>query len=368
MLERILGIPRLLSRRHFLGGTVGAGLAATSVAETAAVQAARKRLIVDAQVHVWKGESADWPWIPGLKPQMPEPFTIEKLVPLMEEAGVDRAVIVPPDWPGFRNDYGLEAAKRYPDRFAVMGRIPMDPRSAALLPKWKKQPGMLGVRVEGWPADGTADWFWPAAESAALPIMLLINGRSAEVERIADRHPQLTLIIDHMGVTADAAKAGKLARAIKRTLLLAKHPNVSVKLSAAPNYSTESYPFRDFHLYIRQLVDAYGPRRCFWGTDITNGFDKATYRQRVTHFTEELSFLSEEDKDWIMGRAIVTRTRLVLNRTHLKYNTDQPTTELRAEPKARSFTPVQKRAVICLATKPTTVPFTKRNQTRSVTG
>jgi len=40
-----------------------------------------------------------------------------------------------------------------------------------------------------------------------------------------------------------------------------------------------------------------------WETDITNGFDKATYRQRITHFTKELPFLSEEDKDWIMGRA-----------------------------------------------------------------
>ena len=85
---------------------------------------------------MWKAESADWPWIPGIKPQMPEPLTIEKLVPLMDEAGVDRAVIVPPDWPGYRNDYGLEAAKRYPNRFAVMGRIPLkNPRSPALLPR-----------------------------------------------------------------------------------------------------------------------------------------------------------------------------------------------------------------------------------------
>ena len=77
----------MLSRRSFLNSTLGAGLAsATSdqaAAQTPAVQPARKRLIVDAQVHVWKAESADWPWIPGLKPQMPEPFTIEKLVPLI---------------------------------------------------------------------------------------------------------------------------------------------------------------------------------------------------------------------------------------------------------------------------------------------
>jgi hypothetical protein len=60
-----------------------------------------------------------------------------------------------------------------------MGRTPLNPRLAALLPKWKNPPGMLGIRVEGWPTDGSADWFWPAVEKAGLPIMLLINGRSA---------------------------------------------------------------------------------------------------------------------------------------------------------------------------------------------
>ena len=305
----------MLSRRSFLNSTLGAGLAsATSdqaAAQTPAVQPARNRLIVDAQVHVWKAESAVWLGILGLKPRIPEPFTIEMLVPLMDEAGVDRAVIVPPSWPGDRNDYGLEAARRYP---SVMGRIPLkNPQSAALLPKWKEQPGMLGVRVtflgaaEAWLSDGTADWFWPAAEKAGLPVMFLTNGRTAEFVRIAERHPQLALIVDHMGVRADIVKAGKLAEGIDQTLLLAKFPNVSVKLSAAPNYSTEAYPFRDYLPQIRRLFDAYGPQRCYWGTDITNGFGRATYRQRITHFTEELPFLSEEDKDWVMGRAILVR-------------------------------------------------------------
>jgi hypothetical protein len=40
---------------------------------------------------------------------------------------------------------------------------------------------------------------------------------------------------------------------------------------------------------------------------MTNGFDRATYRQRVTHFTEELPFLTDSDKDWVMGRAILQR-------------------------------------------------------------
>ena len=71
--------------------------------------------------------------------------------------------------------------------------------------------------------------------------------------------------------------------------------------------ATEAYPFREFAPQIKRLFDAYGPQRCYWGTDLTNGYDKGTYKQRITHFTEELSFLSEADKDLVMGRAILDR-------------------------------------------------------------
>ena len=135
----------MLSRRQFVTSPLAAGLA---LASQKAIAQPAKRTIVDAQVHLWKAESEDWKWVPGAKPQMPEPFTIEKVVPLMDQAGVDRVVIVPPSWLGDRNDYGLEAARRYPNRFAVMGRIALqDPQSATLLPKWKEQSGMLGVRI-----------------------------------------------------------------------------------------------------------------------------------------------------------------------------------------------------------------------------
>jgi predicted TIM-barrel fold metal-dependent hydrolase len=308
----------MLSRRSFLKSTLGAGvaLAGARLAPVAA-QPARRRTIVDAQVHLWKAESPDWPWVPGLKPQMPEPFTIEKLVPMMDDNGVDRAVIVPPSWPGDRNDYALEAAKRYPDRFAVMGRIALhDPKSVALLPKWNEQPGMLGVRVIfnndvtiPWLTDGTADWFWPAAEKAGLPVMFFASGRTLMFARIAERHPQLTLIVDHMGVNAVMAKEKTIPAGIDQAVALAKYPNVSIKMSSAPNMSLESYPFRDVTVHLRRVFDAYGPQRCYWGTDLTNSFAKATYRQRVTHFTEELSFLSESDKDWVMGGAILERLK-----------------------------------------------------------
>jgi predicted TIM-barrel fold metal-dependent hydrolase len=270
------------------------------------------RMIVDAQAHLWKAETDDWKWVPGRKPQLPEPFTIEKLLPLMDEAGVDRVVIVPPSWPGDRNDYAIEAAKRYPNRFAIMGRIPLqDPKSAALLPKWKEQPGMKGIRLTFMREQAVmldkADWVFPAAEKAGLPIMFFAPDNMKRFGPIAERHPQLPLIIDHMSLTLEIAQEGRIKEAIDDVVPLAKYPNVSVKLSSAPNFSKEAYPFRDVTDHIKRCFDAFGPRRCYWGTDLTNSMLKATYRQRITHFTEELPFLTEEDKDWVMGKAILKR-------------------------------------------------------------
>ena len=197
-----------------------------------------------------------------------------------------------------------------------MGRIPLqNPKSAELLPSWRAQPGMLGVRLTflgpeaKWLEDGTADWFWPAAEKAGLPVMFLAPGRLANMVRVAERHPQLQLIVDHMGINFldKTILAGKFEGAINNTLTLAKYLNVSVKLSGI--FSKEPYPYRDINPLIKELFDAFGPQRCYWGTDITSSFARATWRQRVTRFTEELDFLTEEDKDWVMGRAIVERLK-----------------------------------------------------------
>ena len=309
----------MFTRRTLIGPTLAAAAFPGAVARAAQPEGSRKRMIVDAQIHLWKAETEDWRWAPGMKPQLPDPFTIERALAMMNQAGVDRAVIVPPAWTGDRNDYALEAARRYPERFAVMGRIPLqNPQSAALLPTWKAQRGMLGVRLSfntdvtmAWLRDGTADWFWPAAEKAQAPVMFLASHQVSMFARIAERHPQLTLIIDHMGLNSSSRTnmATDIPAAIQETVALARYSNVSVKLSGAVGNSLEAYPFRDMTSYLQRVFDAYGPERCYWASDMTNSFAKASYRQRVTHFTQELTFLSETDKDWVMGRAILERLK-----------------------------------------------------------
>jgi predicted TIM-barrel fold metal-dependent hydrolase len=272
--------------------------------------------IIDAQVHVWLPETPDRPWPQGgaARAQLPYALDYPKLLAKMDEAGVDGAVLVPPSWEGDRNDHALAAAAAHPDRFAVMGRLAINqPANAGALAGWKKQRGMMGIRQtfvlereRDWMTNGSTDWFWAAAEAADVPVMVHATGLMKQVKSIAERHPGLKIIIDHFGLSSRMANEGRTQECIEATASLAGQQNAFVKVSAAPVYSREAYPFRDMDDHVRRLVDAFGPRRCFWGTDLSHALEKASYRQCVTHFTEELRFLSDEDKDWIMGRGLAT--------------------------------------------------------------
>src|SRR5258708_25351365 len=235
----------MLTRRNFLEGVFGAGLVLAGAQPAAAQAVAQRRIIVDSQIHMWKASTPDRPWVPGTRPQLPEPMTIERVVPMIDEGGVDRVVIVPPSLEGERVDYGQEAAKRYPGRFATMGHIALnDPGDARRLPTWKEQPAVLGIRLNiageqaAWLTNGTADWVWPAAEEARTPILFLTTGQTPLFGRIAERHPQLNLIIDHMAVSSETARNKAVPAAIAESAALGKYPNVSVKVSAAPLFSS----------------------------------------------------------------------------------------------------------------------------------
>jgi len=267
-------------------------------------------VIIDSQVHIWAAPTPDRPWFSPAA-HLPDPFGYEDLATQMAKAGVDAAVLVPPGWEGGRNDLALAGAATYPGRFTVMGRIDLAQReNAALLPQWTAAPGMTGIRLafqkeaeSPWLHDGTADWFWPEAEKYDIPLMLFAPGRNAVFTEIARAHPKLRIIVDHMNLNRE--KDDDAAAAIESLIPMADFPNVSVKVSSIPLYSSEPYPYRNLHPVLERLIRAFGPERCFWGTDLTRIWSIIeSYRQCVTVFTEELGFLSADDLEWVMGKGL----------------------------------------------------------------
>jgi L-fuconolactonase len=267
--------------------------------------------IVDAQVHIWPPETAERPYIKedASTPHRLMPLMYEDLLVEMGIAGVDRAILVPPSWEGYRNDYALTAAQQYPDRFAVMGKLPVnDPTNETRMANWLQQPGMLGFRISfrhagthSWLDDGTTNWFWAAAEKYDIPVMIFAPFAVEKIGEIAERHRGLRVIVDHMGLNV-RWRGKDLSPGVDLLLKFARLKNVAVKASCLPCYVDEPYPFPTLHPQIRRVVDAFGPERVLWGTDLSQL--PCPYRQAITLFTEELHFLSASDKEWIMGRAL----------------------------------------------------------------
>jgi len=170
----------------------------------------------------------------------------------MDAGGVDAAILTPhTPWDPNANELCMEAVRAYPDRLAILGNFPLDkPESRALVDTWKQRPGMLGCRFtfigpeqSKWPTDGTVDWLWPAAERAGLPIAMMAANFLPKVAEVAQRHPNLRLILDHLGRPRGDTSPSERWANLADVLALAKYPNIAMKATGAPSYSDQSYPF-----------------------------------------------------------------------------------------------------------------------------
>ena len=262
--------------------------------------------IVDAQIHLWATG------LPSNKAHIQETsFTAKQAITLMDEAGVHAAVIHPPSWDPKSHELALAAVNDYPNRFAIMGTLPLNRAiSEKEIPSWKNNV-VLGLRYtlleephRSWIADGSLDWLWKIAEEEKIPISMLVTDSLVELQNIAERHPELRLTIDHLGGRGGntTLKDNDAMEHIPNLLKLAKYPNVAVKATGAPGYSGEAYPYPIMQGYLEQIYDAFGPHRIFWGTDITKM--PCSWKDCIRMFTEEARWLDENDRALVMGDAI----------------------------------------------------------------
>ena len=274
--------------------------------------------IVDSQVHIWKEETPDRPWVPGARERIrlnghrEEAFLYEECLGLMDAAGVNRVIIVPPSWEGDRIDYSLEAAEAHPDRFGIMARVPQNKpeEGKALMREFATIDAIKGIRLtfhrpidRNWMIDGTCDWIWPYAEELGNKIMVHAPIWKVELGKIAERHPGLNIIIDHMGIMARCVDDA-IGYWVQETADLHEHPNISVKISALPGYSTHPFPNENIFPYVKEMIEKMGPERCHWGTDITRLLGHGlTWKDTIEQFTVHMG-LTEHQLDEVMGRSL----------------------------------------------------------------
>jgi predicted TIM-barrel fold metal-dependent hydrolase len=175
--------------------------------------------VVDAQLHAWLPDSPEHPWDPGYgktsKAQehvggymSTRDCSPRDLITVMDSVGVNAAVLTSPGVYGDDSRIALAAARDWPDRFGVIARVnPESPTVEDQLASFRTQPDVLGVRLTNTNAKsarkletGAYRRFFAAAESFDLPTMIYPPGYLPAIDAISREHPNLRLIIDHLGL------------------------------------------------------------------------------------------------------------------------------------------------------------------------
>lgn len=241
----------------------------------------------------------------------------------MDAVGVDIALV------NTRQDFLDFAVARYPERFVGCGRL--DARAADLdeqVRTFRDRPGMLAVRSSAvnWATRQESDEFrsggleplFAAAEKHRLPLFLFASGICPSVIPVAEKHPDLTLIIDHNGLPSPPPM--KLDEdpwtQLPEVLDLARYPNIAVKLTAPNALSKKPYPHDDIWLHVHKLFKAFGAERLVFASDFTRlrmapgTTERGRRDQWAALYSDSVSCLrdttevSQSDKELLFGGAL----------------------------------------------------------------
>jgi len=265
-------------------------------------------MIIDAQVHAYERDRPERPWAAVLAG--PPEVTGDDMVAAMDTVGVDGALLVSP-WTLYRYDasYAVDVRAAHPDRFAMIKPVdPSDPAVMETIADWAATQGAVAIRImmiEGVsndPGDPGIKRVLDAAARHALPVNLLCWDRLEQVAALAPKHPNTTLIVDHLGLRqpfeppAPSEPFGDLAKLLN----LAKYENIAVKITGACTLSREAFPYDDLWDPLARIFDTFGLHRCIWGTDWTRAVNLLTYAEGVEPF-RLTDRLSDGDRADLMG-------------------------------------------------------------------
>ena len=267
-------------------------------------------MITDSQVHIWTVSPGESPPSDPQDHQLKHPkgFLAEELIAEMDAIGVDRAVICPPRaWMETATEYALDAAARYPGRLAIMDSFDWTGADArSNFERVRDNQYILGMRTSVRALANSLDhqtvrWILGECEREAIPITVLASGMPAVIVPVMKRYPRLRMTFDHMARVPDAKGSAAFA-SLNDLLAFTKYENVGVKVSSVPDSSAERYPFPDLYEGVRRIHEAFGARRMLWGSDLSGL--SVSYLECLNHFREGLDFLTEDDKERILGKAL----------------------------------------------------------------
>lgn len=211
-------------------------------------------------------------------------FLAETLLGLMDEEKIEKAILLQGSLYGFQNEYAIEMAEKYPDKFKAA--VTLDPHCKEvdsilehfihdLNAKIFKFEISVGGGMMGYHDDFIIDGpmmtkiYDRISKEKNVTLVLDIGSphmascQPEAVDRIARKYPNLNIVVCHL--LAPSIKDGDVLR---RALPYLSHENVWVDLSALPwNVAPEQYPYPTALEYIKMAKEIMGADKILWGTD-----------------------------------------------------------------------------------------------------
>jgi predicted TIM-barrel fold metal-dependent hydrolase len=271
-------------------------------------------MIVDGHVHLWSHDRERFPdrgVAAGGKSQLPAPDgTAERLVKLMDEAGVAWALNVQVPWYAEDNRYHHDAVRRFPGRFSFLAVSDLDrPGAGERLTAMVAREAAQGVRIHLTEAGrdqrlaaGDHDDVLAAAHRAGIPVQFLIPrpNQIPAVMAALRRFDGLKVVIDHL--CHPNPRFAPEYTAWQPLFDLARYERAYVKVSLQANCSQAPFPFADLHGFEQRTLECYGPARCLWGSNYPLIPEKVTYAQTLAVVKDHLPWLGADELEWILGR------------------------------------------------------------------
>ncbi|MEO6280263.1 amidohydrolase family protein [Roseateles sp.] len=231
-------------------------------------------MIVDAHQHFWRLQDRQGQWPPASLEAIHHDFGPPDLVPHLQAAGVDATVLVQ-SLPSLTDTHWmLSVAERTPWVRGVVGWVDFKAADAPeQIAELARHPRLKGLRPmlqdlpdDDWIADPACD---PAAEAMqrhGLVFDALVLPRQLRgLSRFAQRHPGLSIVIDHAAKPLIAQ--GEIEPWHKDMAALAALPQVHCKISGLLTEAGERRNAADLRPYTQALWELFGPSRLLWGSD-----------------------------------------------------------------------------------------------------
>jgi L-fuconolactonase len=232
-------------------------------------------LRIDAHHHLWQVARGDYGWLSG-EPVAPitRDFNADELRPLLAAAGVDRTVLVQAAESIAETEFLLDIAAREDFVAGVVGWVDFDSEDALeQIGRLSRDTKLVGLRPmlqdmadDRWLLREEHDAVLRALQRRGLCFDALIKPRHLPViAELAQRHPDLPIVIDH-GAKPDIARRGfaQWAAAIKPFKSLS---HVHCKLSGLATEAGPDWNTAVLQPYVDLMLEVFGPDRVMWGSD-----------------------------------------------------------------------------------------------------